>query len=214
MRMRKEESVATYSSYVRGDLSYRDPRHLQYKKRDLVLTYVKPGRALIDIGCGTGEFVCKLKDRFEELVGIDPDPFAIEFSRNRLGEEKKIAFYQQELGSLGFPTEHFDVCLCLDVLEHIQDLNPLLDEIRRILKPGGEMIVSVPNWYDILYAKILRRNPNHVHTLPPWMWVKAFRRAGFSVSSYRAVDFPVFKSDFLSRKIPILGMCIVMRAVR
>ena len=185
-----------------------------HKKMKLVLNYVRRGESLIDIGCGTGVFIVQLRDRFNRLVGIDTSSHAIEFTARRVGKDRNILLECGELDSFHFPAEHFDVCLCLDVLEHVKDLPSLLREIHRILRPGAEMIVTVPNWYDMIVSGILRIDPLHIHTLTPWAWMRLLRRAGFEIKLYRAVDFPILKSDLLARKIYFLGMCILIVAIR
>jgi ubiquinone/menaquinone biosynthesis C-methylase UbiE len=185
-----------------------------HKKMKLVLDYVRRGESLIDIGCGTGEFIVQLRRRFNTLVGIDTSSYAIEFTARRVGKDTNILLKHGELDSFHFPAEHFDVCLCLDVLEHVKDLSSLFQEIHRILRPGAEMIVTVPNWYDMIVSGILRIDPLHINTFTPWRWMKLLKRAGFKIKLYRAVDFPILKLDFLARKIPFLGMCIIIVAFR
>ena len=200
--------------YEKLDLIYKTPSHLMHKKMKLVLNYVRRGGSFIDIGCGTGEFIVQLRDRFNTLVGIDTSSHAIEFTARRVGKDKNILLECGELGSFHFPVEHFDVCLCLDVLEHVKDLSRLLKEIHRIIRPGAEMIVAIPNWYDIIISGILRIDPFHINTFTPWGWMRLLKRAGSKIKVYRAVDFPILKSDLLARKIYFLGMCILIVAVR
>ncbi|OGP79267.1 MAG: hypothetical protein A2V86_08535 [Deltaproteobacteria bacterium RBG_16_49_23] len=200
--------------YEKLDLIYKNPSHLMHKKMQLILNNVRGGGSLIDIGCGTGEFIVQLKDRFNTLVGIDTSSHAIEFTTRRIGKDHKILLECGELDSLRFQAERFDACLCLDVLEHIKDLSPFLQEIYRILKPGAEMIVTVPNWYDMIISGVFKIDSFHVNTFPPWSWMSRIRKAGFKIKRCRAVDFPILKSDFLAKKIYFLGMCILIVAVR
>lgn len=212
--MRPEENSGNIKLFEEDISSYHNPHHLMYKKMGRVFEHVRPKEALLDVGCGIGEFIVQLKDHCSTLVGIDIDKHRIEFAKKRLAKHENVSLYCGELESFHFPDEHFDVCLCLDVLEHVANLFPLLQEIYRILRPRAEMIVTVPNWYDIIISGILRRNPYHIHTLAPWTWMKLLRQAGFRIKFYRAVDFPIIKSDFLARKIPIFGMCIMIIAVK
>jgi ubiquinone/menaquinone biosynthesis C-methylase UbiE len=200
--------------YEKIDLGYKNSSHLNHKKMKLVLNCVRRGESLIDIGCGTGEFIVQLRECFNMLVGVDMSSYAIEFAAKRVGKDKNVLLECGELNALHFPAEHFEICLCLDVLEHVKDLSPLLEEIHRILRPGGEIIVTVPNWYDIIISGILRMNPLHINTFTPWRWMKLLKRAGFKIKCYRAVDFPILRSDFLARKIYFLGMGILIVAVR
>jgi len=177
-----------------------------------VLKYVQQGEALIDVGCGIGEFTVRLKDRFHTLVGVDISQPEIEFAKKRIGNPSHVFLHCGKLESFHFPDEHFDVCLCLDVLEHVSDLPGLLKETHRILKRGGNIIVTVPNWYDIIVSKVLRLNPLHINTFTPWRWKAILKENGFEIRLYRAVDFPVIHSEFLSKKIPFLGMCVFILA--
>lgn len=104
------------SYFEKLDSFYRNPSHLMHKKMRLVLNYVRQGESLIDIGCGTGEFIVQLKDRFSSLVGIDTSTDAIQFAMRRIGENHKVWLECGELESFRFPAEHFDICLWLDVL--------------------------------------------------------------------------------------------------
>jgi len=207
-------NLPDYSYFEKLDSFYRNPSHLMHKKLRLILNYVRQGESLIDIGCGTGEFIIQLKDRFSSLVGIDTSSDAIEFTMGRIGKDHRILLECGELDSFRFPAEYFDVCLCLDVLEHVKDLSPLLQEIYRILRPGAEMIMTVPNWYDMIISGVFKIDPFHVNTFTPWSWMDRLRKAGFKIKCCRAVDFPILKSDLLARKIYFLGMCILIIAIR
>ncbi len=181
-----------------------------HKKMVHVLEHVQPGDKLIDVGCGIGEFIIRLQDRFHTLVGVDISGREIECAKKRIRNSPNIFLHCGELQSFHFPDEHFDVCLCLDVLEHLQNLSRLLGETYRILKSKGILIVTVPNWYDMIVSKLLRLNSLHINTFTPWRWMAILREAGFSIKSYRAVDFPVIHSEMLSKKIPILGMRVLI----
>jgi len=194
--------------------TYNNPHHLMHKKMVRVLKHIQPGDTLLDVGCGIGEFIVRLQDRFHTLVGVDISQPEIEFAKKRIGNSPNVFLHCGELESFHFPDEHFDVCLCLDVLEHVSTVFPLLQEIYGILRTHGDLIVTVPNWYDIIVSKFLNKNPQHVHTLTPWRWMGMLEKVGFKIRFYRAVDFPLIHSDLLPRKIPILGMCILIIAFK
>ena len=212
--MYSEENCVKNKLFEEAVSIYNNPNHLMYKKMKCVFQYVKPRGALLDVGCGIGEFIVQLRDQFHTVVGIDIDPDEIEFTKKRLGKYENVFLSCGELESFHFPDEHFDVCLCLDVLEHVSTVFPLLQEIYRILRTHGDLIVTVPNWYDIIVSKFLNKNPQHVHTLTPWHWMAMLKRAGFKIRFHRAVDFPLIHSDYLSKRIPIFGMCILIIAFK
>jgi len=190
--------------------TYHNPNHLMYKKMKCVFEHVRLGGTLIDVGCGIGEFIIQLQGHFHSLLGIDISPHETEFAKKRLGKYENVFLSCGELESFHFPDEHFDVCLCLDVLEYVPTVFPLLQEIYRILRNDGNLIVTVPNWYDIIVSKVLNKNPQHVNTLTPWDWMAILKKAGFKISIYRAIDYPLIHSDYLSKRIPIFGMCILI----
>lgn len=105
-------------------------------KLDLVrrwLTALPPGTRVLDAGCGEGVLVEEFAGRLD-IEGLDPNYSS---ARVRNGS----------LTSLPYPGGSFDRALCLDVLEHLTfDEQPrALAELQRVLRPGGELLVSVPN---------------------------------------------------------------------
>lgn len=93
----------------------------------------------LDLGCGTGGVLQALQSR-GLVVGIDTSSLALQFCRER-GLDAVV------LGSaveLPFATEAFDVCVLMDVLEHIDDEVKVLREARRVLRAGGTALISVP----------------------------------------------------------------------
>ena len=70
--------------------TYYNANHLMYKKMERVLEHIGPRGALIDVGCGIGEFIVRLKDRFHTLVGVDISPPEIEYAKKRLGKYENV----------------------------------------------------------------------------------------------------------------------------
>lgn len=191
---------------------YNNPKTLSCKKAGIVIENVDPGHSILDVGCGTGEFLFRLKDRFDILHGIDTSSEAIEWAKNKNKGFKNILILESDIKNCGFKENSFDCCLCLDVLEHVGNPSDLLLEIKRVLKSNGRLIVSIPNWFDIILSKILRLNRHHLHAHFPWGWKKMIRKSGFKVCSYRAIDSLLISNDTLARKLPILGKGIIIFA--
>ena len=97
------------------------------------------GRRVLDVGCGTGTMLGYLS-RYGEAQGIDADPEAVRFCRERGLEGVRLV----EPGPLPHDPETFDLVTALDVIEHVDDDAGLLREIARVLRPGGTLLVSVP----------------------------------------------------------------------
>lgn len=102
---------------------------------------INNGRVL-DVGCGSGNLLVNLKNLGWEVYGIDPSPIAVNVARSR-GLDN---IYQGELNELKLNENFFDVIILFHVFEHIPNPETVLLEIKRILKPGGRLIIGVPNF--------------------------------------------------------------------
>jgi ubiquinone/menaquinone biosynthesis C-methylase UbiE len=100
------------------------------------------GRRILDVGCGAGPLLEALRGRGAIVTGVDPSTKILELARRRLGDS--AALQQADLSyPLPFPDGAFDdVIVCL-VLHYLQDWTVPLAELRRVLAPGGRLIVAV-----------------------------------------------------------------------
>lgn len=99
-----------------------------------------PGRVL-DVGCATGIFLDGMRQRGWDAYGVEPSAHAVQYARSRLGLNVTEGF----LEDAGFQDAFFDVVTMWDVLEHVPDPRATLAEIARILKPGGWLVLNLPN---------------------------------------------------------------------
>jgi len=206
----KQKDVANMQYYINMDIRYQSPNRLMAKKVNLLLTLLQPNSRFIDVGCGTGEFLLRAKDKFDELVGIDNNENAINFAKEKIKNITKMRLINSNDGKIPYPDEYFDTATCLDVLEHMRDSKECLREIWRVLKLKSQLIVTVPNWYDIINMRFFKRNSLHVQAHSPYGWINILRETGFKKVSWRAVDFPILHLDFLAKHFAIFGMCIVI----
>ena len=95
---------------------------------------------LLDFGCGTGAFLEHL-ERFGNVSAVDSDPSAVAFCHTRGRAEVKLV---PPGAPLPFADGTFDLVTSLDVIEHIDDDVGALRELRRVLRPGGRLLVAVP----------------------------------------------------------------------
>jgi SAM-dependent methyltransferase len=112
-------------------------RLLQAWRARKAAPWVPSGARVLDVGCHQGEFLRRLGDRIGPSIGLDPLAHPETGLRYRLLAEP--------LGEPSpFAEESFDVVVLLATLEHIHDKEPLARECRRLLRPGGRVIVTVP----------------------------------------------------------------------
>jgi 2-polyprenyl-6-hydroxyphenyl methylase/3-demethylubiquinone-9 3-methyltransferase len=96
------------------------------------------GRPVLDLGCGGGFLAEALARRGAEVTGIDPSGGAIRAARAHAAGEGLAIRYDEGSGeALPYPDASFDIVVSVDVLEHVADLPRVLDEVARVLKPGG-----------------------------------------------------------------------------
>jgi SAM-dependent methyltransferase len=97
------------------------------------------GATVVDVGCGTGGFLAQISTKYT-AIGTDTSPLAIEYCRRR-------GLKHLHLGTLDdFPAERWsvDAVSMLDVIEHIEDDVAAVEQVFKLLRPGGFFIVSVP----------------------------------------------------------------------
>lgn len=103
-----------------------------------------PGRRVLDLGCRDGALT-RIYLEGNELVGVDADRDALA-EAEKLGIETHWADLDRPLE---FPDESFDVVVAGELLEHLRDPQRVVAEARRVLRPGGTFVASVPNGYRL-----------------------------------------------------------------
>ena len=102
------------------------------------------GKRVLDAGCGAGYGSAELADVAESVTGIDIAPEAIAFARAHY-ERPNLSFEEASCTGLPFGDASFDLVVAFEVIEHLEDWKGFLHEVRRVLAPSGQLIVSTPN---------------------------------------------------------------------
>ena len=106
------------------------------------------GRRILDAGCGSGPLFAALRDRGATVAGFDKSTGMLKLARRRLGDGADLQV--ADLGRpLPFPDGAFDDVVASLVLHYLEDWRPALAELRRVLKPGGRLVVSVEHPFAI-----------------------------------------------------------------
>jgi 2-polyprenyl-3-methyl-5-hydroxy-6-metoxy-1,4-benzoquinol methylase len=129
---------------------YRRIKEINLKiKFEQVAVGLKGGKVL-DIGCGTGDFLAVCKRAGFEVSGIEPNPMAAEFAAATL--HRRIINPSQ---SNGLSDSEFDLITMWHVLEHVSDLKAQFSELYRLTKSGGKVVIALPNYlsFDAMYYK-------------------------------------------------------------
>lgn len=155
---------------------------------------------LLDVGCGDGDFIFMAKDKFEECYGVDVSSMRIQRAKSRsknMRDEKKVHFYKCDVDDgLPFSESFFDVVTCIAVLEHVLNPPNTVEEVCRVLKPGGVFIVQVPNiaWVPFRFQLLIGRLPTtggvylgedweHLHNFTKSTLCQLLTGKGFEIQS-------------------------------
>lgn len=102
------------------------------------------GKKVLDVGCWTGQLEQLAHKSAKKLVAIDANPEAISFAKKKLSD---VSFKVARAEKLPFSNSCFDTVLFMDVIEHLPKESEVsvLNEINRVIKPGGTLIIGTPN---------------------------------------------------------------------
>lgn len=108
----------------------------------LIARAVDGGTACIDVGCGAGQsYAGDVSRAAASYVGVDVSERAVELARSG-GLSARVI---DDAAELPFEDDSFDIAIAIELLEHVFQPELVVQEIRRVLRPGGRMIVSTPN---------------------------------------------------------------------
>lgn len=126
--------VRTLKNLVPGRLKWFD-RHINWLDK-----------AILDLGCAGGFMAEAMAARGAIVTGIDPASAAVEAARRHDHASRLPITYDVGVGeALPYAAESFDAVVCVDVLEHVADLDKVLSEIARVLRPGGLFLFDTIN---------------------------------------------------------------------
>ncbi len=117
--------------------------------------HLKPGQRVLDLGCGEGRHaITAWLEAPLQVVGLDLGAAdlataaarAAEFEAPQAADGPALGWVRGSGLALPFADDTFDRVICAEVLEHVPDYQAVLDEIRRVLRPGGVLAVSVPRF--------------------------------------------------------------------
>ena len=162
-------------------------------------TGIKRGYHL-DIGAGTGAFVQYMNLRGWKSVGIEPDEKARR--QSEINHQTKL-LPAEELERLS--PESFDAISLWHVLEHVHDLYPYLDQIKKLLKPAGLIFIAVPNYTSFDAVKYGAHwaaydVPRHLYHFSPASMRWLMKDAGFQMKSILPMWWDSFYISLLSEK--------------
>ena len=116
------------------------------------------GRSLLDVGCGTGWFSRRAAEMGSSVVSLDIGFRLLKKAREKYAKVLVVA----DACVLCFPNASFDIIVSSECIEHTLDPKQALREMHRVLKPGGILLITVPNWIwkiSVTVANLLKLRP-------------------------------------------------------
>lgn len=170
-------------------------------KRNLIQAVTgKTKGCLLDVGCGTGSFIFTMQQSGWSVKGLEPD----ETARKKAGElyhlspEPIEVFYK-------LPPQSFDVITMWHVLEHVHQLHDYIQHLKTLLKPGGKLIIAVPNYtskdaqhYKEYWAAY--DAPRHLYHFSPQSMQYLIGQHKMKIESIKPMWFDSFYVSMLSEK--------------
>ena len=184
----------------RFDARYREGKRFKERFRvwsELIRDHCEPGMDAVDLGCGSGVFTALLAARARRVYAIDGSAAMLAITRRHLSGQglRNVEVVESRLEAfLDNTGPEFDLAVCSSVVEYLDHPDEFLDSCRDALKPGGILLISMPNgasWYRALeaWAFALTGFPRYYgcvkSIIPPETWVKRLHNRGFDIVEYR-----------------------------
>ena len=171
--------------------------------------WTRPGTAVLELGSASGYFTEFLATRANAVDIVEVDAAAAaeasRFARRTVVADLDDDHWMAELGG-----ERYDTIVCADVLEHVRDGARLLDRLRSLLAPAGELLLSVPNIaHDAIIANLVDErfeyggegllDPTHLRLYTWRSLARVLRDSGFGIREWEATTLPSFDTEFRVR---------------
>lgn len=213
----KSEDYISHTNSKRNlfEKAYHVVRKISLKnKLNLINSLSNDTKHLLDIGCGTGDFLQIAQQNYWSVFGIEPNKYARSVANKKTNNS---VFDTEQL--LKFKNQTFDVITLWHVLEHLPNLEHQVHSFKQLLKPNGTLVIAVPNYksFDAIHYKNFWAAldvPRHLWHFNKASISKLFKKQSMQVVKTKPMVFDAFYVSMLSEKYktgkmnPVKGICI------
>lgn len=220
------DEYAPYFRAIEDEPSWwqRFNRRMAMKKRIRLVQkrLPQPGRAL-DVGCATGALLVALRAQGWQTQGVELSAYAADYARQRHG----LDVFTGELQEAQLPASAFDLVILWDVLEHVHQPRETLQETARVAKPGGTLLLVLPN-PDSIEARLFGQywagwdTPRHLYIYPQPVIHRLLQETGWHMEDMRCITgriwlFNLSLAHWLQNRLAISwlrrGIMAIMRSL-
>ena len=190
------------------EAAYTTPDVVEQRRRVIEILGLRAGEDVLDIGSGPGFLACEIAAVVGEggsVHGVDPSEsmLAIAAHRERAPGSAPVELRPGDALELPYPDATFDAAVCTQVYEYIEDMPTALAEARRVLRPGGRLLVLDTDWDSIVWRSSDRERMRRVlaawdeHLVDPHLPARLtglLRDAGFTIALRTTI--PLFNAGF------------------
>ena len=200
----QSEEYISHSNTSKGLVNrlYQTVRNITLRQKRNWVTQVsgKSQGKILDIGCGTGEFLSSMKEAGWNTMGLEPD----EGARSQAQKNYDLEVHEQD-HLFQIPKSNFDIVSMWHVLEHVHRLHPYLDQIHQVLQADGKLIIAVPNYQSFDADKYQEHwaaydVPRHLYHFSPKGMEMLLNSHGFVLEQKKLMPFDSFYVSMLSEK--------------
>ncbi len=200
----QSENYISHSDTAKGlinNLYHKVRKRTLIQKRKLIIkTTGKSTGQILDLGCGTGAFLAVMQEANWNCSGIEPDESA------RKKAQELYGLHVKETGEFyNLPAQTFDAITLWHVLEHVHDLHPYIQQLRKILARDGKLFIAVPN-YTSADEKIYNECwaaydvPRHLYHFSPQAMEQVMNKHGLKIEKMKPMWYDSIYVSMLSEQ--------------
>lgn len=196
-----------YYRSIKNNLFQRFWHNQRFKQ---VAKVTSKADVVLDIGCADGTFTKILLEATQasKVVGIDVLKSSINYSRKRFTKDKRFKFMVADAHNLPFKNQVFDAIFCLEALEHVIDPLTVIQEMHKVLRKDGYLIILVPS--ENLLFRIIWKLWQKVPGKNVWQHTHLHNFSnGFIEELLNKSGFKIVKNNYF-----LLGMLHLIKAIK